>query len=61
MPQNNFKVGMPFSTFNCLYADHIKMLEEVKRIRNYLIVGLQTDLLQIAVKKKCQLKQLMSV
>ena len=37
------KVGVTFSTFDLLHAGHIKMLEEAKRVCDYLIVGLQLD------------------
>ena len=37
------KIGITFSTFDLLYAGHIKMLEEVKTQCDYLIVGLQLD------------------
>ena len=37
------KVGITFSTFDLLHAGHIKMLEEAKRVCDYLIVGLQLD------------------
>ena len=37
------KVGINFSTFDLLNAGHIKMLKEVKRQCDYLIVGLQLD------------------
>jgi glycerol-3-phosphate cytidylyltransferase len=37
------KIGITFSAFDLLHAGHIKMLEEAKRQRDYLIVGLQTD------------------
>ena len=37
------KIGITFSTFDLLYAGHIKMLEEVKTHCDYLIVGLQLD------------------
>jgi glycerol-3-phosphate cytidylyltransferase len=37
------KVGIIFSTFDLFHAGHVKMLEEVKRQCDYLIVGLQLD------------------
>ena len=37
------KVGITFSSFDLLYAGHIKMLEEAKGQCDYLICGLQTD------------------
>lgn len=37
------KVGITFSTFDLLHAGHVKMLEEAKRVCDYLIVGLQLD------------------
>lgn len=37
------KIGITFSTFDLLHAGHIKMLEEAKRVCDYLIVGLQMD------------------
>lgn len=37
------KIGITFSAFGLLHAEHIKMLEEAKRHCDYLIVGLQTD------------------
>ena len=37
------RVGITFSTFDLLHAGHIKMLEEAKRVCDYLIVGLQLD------------------
>lgn len=37
------KVGVTFSTFDLLHAGHVKMLEEAKRVCDYLIVGLQLD------------------
>jgi glycerol-3-phosphate cytidylyltransferase len=37
------KIGITFSTFDLLHAGHIKMLEEAKRVCDYLICGLQID------------------
>ena len=37
------RVGITFSTFDLLHAGHVKMLEEAKRVCDYLIVGLQLD------------------
>ena len=37
------KIGITFSTFDLLHAGHVKMLEEAKRVCDYLIVGLQLD------------------
>jgi glycerol-3-phosphate cytidylyltransferase len=37
------KVGITFSTFDLFHAGHVKMLEEAKRVCDYLIVGLQMD------------------
>jgi glycerol-3-phosphate cytidylyltransferase len=37
------KVGITFSTFNLIHAEHAKMLEEAKHQCDYLIVGLQLD------------------
>jgi len=34
------KVGITFSTFDLFHAGHVKMLEEAKRVCDYLIVGL---------------------
>lgn len=60
------KIGITFSTFDLLYAGHIKMLEEVKTQCDYLIVGLQLDStldraeknppLQITTERYIQLK-----
>ena len=36
------KVGIAFSTFNLLHAGHMKILEEAKRLCDYLL-GLQLD------------------
>jgi glycerol-3-phosphate cytidylyltransferase len=37
------KVGITFSTFDLFHEGHVKMLEEAKRVCDYLIVGLQMD------------------
>jgi glycerol-3-phosphate cytidylyltransferase len=37
------KVGIAFSTFNLLHSGHMKILEEAKRLFDYLL-GLQSDL-----------------
>jgi len=37
------KVGITFSTFDLFHAGHVKMLEDVKRHFDYLIIGLQLD------------------
>jgi glycerol-3-phosphate cytidylyltransferase len=37
------KIGITFSTFDLLHAGHTKMLEEAKRVCDYLICGLQID------------------
>lgn len=37
------KIGWTCSTFDLLHAGHIVMLEEAKRVCDYLIVGLQND------------------
>ncbi len=37
------KVGITFSAFDLLHAGHVKMLEDAKRVCDYLICGLQTD------------------
>lgn len=37
------KVGITCSTFDLFHAGHVKMLEEAKRVCNYLIVALQVD------------------
>jgi len=37
------KVGFTCSTFDLLHAGHVLMLEDCKKVCDYLIVGLQTD------------------
>ena len=37
------KIGVTFSTFDLLHPRHILMLEDCKRVCDYLIVALQTD------------------
>jgi len=37
------KVGITFSTFDLFHPGHVKMLEETKRVCDYLIDGLQMD------------------
>lgn len=37
------KIGFTVSTFDCLHAGHVVMLEEAKRQCDYLIVGLLSD------------------
>lgn len=37
------RVGFTCSTFDLLHAGHILMLEDCKKVCDYLIVGLQTD------------------
>jgi glycerol-3-phosphate cytidylyltransferase len=37
------KVGITFSSFNLLHADHVVMLKLAKKQCDYLIVGLQLD------------------
>ena len=40
---NRYKIGFTASTFDLFHAGHVTMLEEAKRICDYLIVGIQTD------------------
>jgi glycerol-3-phosphate cytidylyltransferase len=40
---NKYKIGFTASTFDLFHAGHVTMLEEAKRICDYLIVGIQTD------------------
>lgn len=40
---NSCKIGFTASAFDLLHAGHIIMLEEAKRVCDYLIVGLQND------------------
>tara|TARA_B100001250_G_scaffold301037_1_gene262756 strand:+ start:228 stop:710 length:483 start_codon:yes stop_codon:yes gene_type:complete len=37
------KIGVTFSTFDLLHPGHILMLEDCKRVCDYLIVGIQSD------------------
>ena len=37
------KIGVTFSTFDLLHPGHILMLEDCKRVCDYLIVGVQSD------------------
>ena len=46
------KVGITFSTFDLLHAGHIGMLREAKANCDYLIVGLQSDLLLIDLTQR---------
>jgi glycerol-3-phosphate cytidylyltransferase len=43
MIKNHTVVGFTCSSFDLLHAGHVLMLEECKRMCDYLIVGLQTD------------------
>lgn len=43
MDEKREKIGITFSTFDLLHAGHVKMLEECKKVCDYLIVGLQVD------------------
>lgn len=43
MTLNKYKIGFTASTFDLFHAGHVTMLEEAKRICDYLIVGIQTD------------------
>jgi len=40
---NKYNIGFTASTFDLFHAGHVTMLEEAKRICDYLIVGIQTD------------------
>ena len=40
---NKYKVGLTASTFDLFHAGHVVMLEEAKRMCDYLIVAIQTD------------------
>ena len=40
---NKYNMGFTASTFDLFHAGHVTMLEEAKRICDYLIVGIQTD------------------
>jgi len=37
------KIGITFSTFDLLHAEHVAMLREAKHQCDYLIIGLQSD------------------
>ena len=37
------KTGVTFSTFDLLHPGHILMLEDCKRVCDYLIIGVQSD------------------
>ena len=37
------KIGVTFSTFDLLHPGHILMLEDCKRVCDYLIVGVQSE------------------
>ncbi len=43
MQVENTRIGITFSAFDLLHAGHIRMLEDAKKVCDYLIVGLQTD------------------
>jgi glycerol-3-phosphate cytidylyltransferase len=43
MITSKYKIGFTASTFDLLHAGHVLMLEEAKRVCDYLIVGLQFD------------------
>jgi len=45
------KVGITFGVFDLLHAGHIMMLEEAKRKCDYLIVGLNTDPIEVEPTK----------
>ena len=40
---NKYKIGLTASTFDLFHAGHVVMLEEAKRMCDYLIVAIQTD------------------
>ena len=40
---SKYKVGLTASTFDLFHAGHVVMLEEAKRMCDYLIVAIQTD------------------
>ena len=40
---SKYNIGFTASTFDLFHAGHVTMLEEAKRICDYLIVGIQTD------------------
>ena len=43
MRSSGKKVGFTASTFDLFHAGHVVMLEEAKRVCDYLIVGIQVD------------------
>ena len=43
MKLNKYKIGLTASTFDLFHAGHVVMLEEAKRMCDYLIVAIQTD------------------
>ena len=43
MYKETTKTGITFSTFDLLHAGHVRMLEDAKKVCDYLIVGLQID------------------
>ena len=43
MQAETTRIGITFSAFDLLHAGHIRMLEDAKKVCDYLIVGLQTD------------------
>lgn len=45
------RVGITFGVFDLLHAGHIMMLEEAKRKCDYLIVGLNTDPIEVEPTK----------
>jgi glycerol-3-phosphate cytidylyltransferase len=40
---SKYKIGLTASTFDLFHAGHVVMLEEAKRMCDYLIVAIQTD------------------
>ena len=40
---NKYKVGLTASTFDLFHAGHVTMLEESKRVCDYVIAAIQTD------------------
>jgi len=64
---SKYKVGLTASTFDLFHAGHVVMLEEAKRVCDYLIVAIQTDptidrpdtknkLIQSIVERQIQVK-----
>ena len=45
LKKKGLKIGITFSTFDLLHAGHIAMLSEAKNHCDYLIAGLQTDII----------------